>query len=160
MLTGGLRDRMIIESVGNDVVAELTSLGWFDAGRRHSAIIVVDEFPDQQAAVAPNTLAISSEQITADSIEMGSTLSERQIGIFFDFFGENDAVARHIIGDIFDYVYVVMRFPVYDYRVATPTLEFYVTVDDLTVNQREPDTATNQWQRHWRICSFVVEDER
>lgn len=160
MLTGGLRDRMIIESVGNAVVDQLTTLGWFDAGRYHAAITVVDEFPDITTPVQPNTLAISSADTRGAAVEMGSTTQERSIGMFFDFFAESDALARHLIGDIFDFVWKAGRFAVYDYSVATPTLEFYAVLNEQTLDQREPENATNSWQTHWKICSFAVEDER
>lgn len=159
-LTGGLRDRMIIESVGNAVVAELTALGWFDSGRYHSPISVVDEFPDITSAVQPNTLAISSATSRGELVELGSNAQDHLITMYFDFFGESDAVARHLVGDIFEYVWKAGQFAVYDYRQATPSLEFYVSLEEETLDHREPDNPNNSWETHWRICSFVIRDMR
>jgi len=159
-LTGGLRDRMIIASVGNAVVDSLSVSGWFDSGRYHSDISVVDEFPDITSAVQPNTLAISSATSRGEPVELGSSAQEHLTTMYFDFFGESDAVARHLIGDIFEFVWASGRFPVYDYQVTTPTLEFYVSLDEDTLDQREPDNPNNSWETHWRICSFAVRDMR
>lgn len=160
-LTGGLRDRMIIESVGNFIEAHLATLGWFDeSGRHHGPITVIDEFPDDDAQVELNTLAISSEGSFGRRSEMGSTAEEHYMNFFFDFFAESDALGRHFTGDIYAFLQSTPVMPVYDYRQATPPIDFYVGVEDDSPDKRKPPRSTNPWQKHWYTVSFSVTDDR
>ena len=158
-LRGGLRDRMVFESVMNAIIADLTAEGWFDAGRWHSDITVVDEFPSEQDQVDLNTLAFTFQDATSSDMEMGSKATEHYISIFLDFFAENDAVGRHLIGDVFAYIRENMQFDVYDYRQATPPVEFVASVEG-EVDQRKPTRAVNAWQKHWYVLAFRVKDDR
>lgn len=159
-LVGGKRDRMIIESVLQSAVGYLTTAGWFGPNRYHSAITVVDEFPDDNTPpeVAQNTLAFSHQFSTGEDLEMGAKTETHFITFFFDFFAENDAVGRHLIGDLYEWAKVNETVPVYDYSDAGDPLEFYVTMDG-DMETRKPN-ATNNWQKHWHVLSFTVSDVR
>ena len=167
VLEGGLRDRMLFDSVMNAVVNHLATQGWFDAtvydggSRQHRPLTVTDEFPDPEGTseVALNTLAFSWNDGVGVDIEMGSKQEEHFTAMFVDFFAENDGVGRHVIGDVYAFLKKNRAIPVYDYRQATPTIEFYVTVDQ-SVEKRKPDRATNPWMKHWYVCAFTLADER
>jgi hypothetical protein len=166
-LRGGLRDRMVLESVLQAVVADLTTQGWFDATvydstpgtRQHRPITVVDEYPDDNAEVELNTLAFSFSEATGIDGEMGSKLEVHRMDIFVDFFAESDAIGRHVIGDIYAYLKEQRVLSVYDYRQATPPVEFDVDIED-DVAKRKPTRAVNPWQKHWHVVSMTVTDDR
>lgn len=160
-LTGGLRDRMVLESVLQDIKAQLTTLGWFDAGRDHSPITIVDEYPDEDGDVPINTLAFSLGDTMSDPLELGSGAEELRIPIFCDFFAESDGLGRHVVGDIHAHVAKQGQFDVLDYRVTpTPPVEFVVQVNDGSIDKRKPTRAVNPWQKNWHVISFVVTEER
>lgn len=166
-LRGGLRDRMILESILQAVKSDLTTQGWLDAtvfdtvpgSREHRPFTIVDEFPDENDEVQVNTLAFSFSDAMGRDGEMGSQLEEHGMNIFIDFFAESDAVGRHVIGDIYAYIKEQGTFPVFDYRAATPPVEFNVAVED-GVEKRKPSRAVNPWQKHWHLLAMRVTDDR
>lgn len=159
MTTGGLRDRLIFESIRNNVVAELTTLGWFGAGREHTAITIVDEFPDDNDEVALNTLAFSLGDGAGYDRELGNNDESHEMTMFIDFFAEDDAVGRHLRGDIYAYLRANDQQPVYDY--STGGNPQFGTVEVLAdIEKRKPERAVNKWQKHWYVVSFTVLDER
>lgn len=159
-LSGGTRYRMTLESVAQDIRAFLATEGWFDSGRQHEPIVVVDEYPDDKDEVAANTLAFSMGDTFTRPMELGSQGENLSIPMFCDFFAENDGLGRHLIGDIYQHVQTTKVIDVLDYDQATPTVEFSVAVRENTTEMRKPDRAVNAWQKHWFVCSFLVEDER
>lgn len=159
-LTGGKRDRMIVESVHRHIIAELTTLGWFTAGRKHQPISVVDEFPDlQQADVPLNTLAISQTDTYGVAAELGSKLEENYKTFYIDFFAENDGVGRHVAGDIYAFAKSNDVLQVYDYDDADSP-EFTVEILHNETESRKPANVTRPWQKHWYTIQFTVEDMR
>jgi hypothetical protein len=160
VMTGGLRDRAIHESILRDIEAHMTSLGWFDSGRRHGPIAIVDEYPDENAEVPINTISVSVGDVRSTQMELGSLAESISIPIFIDMFAESDGLGRHVIGDIASYVHTQGQFDVYDYNKASPTLEFVVQLVDGTIERRKPTRAVNSWQKHWYILVFMVTEER
>jgi len=154
---GGLRDRIIHESLYKAIETQLTTLGWFDAGREHSDIVMVDEFPDEDAEVAFNTLAFSMGDGGGVPTEMGSPTTDEEIIFFVDFFAENDAIGRHVRGDIFEFLKANPSQPVFDYSDIGDPEVFTVEVQD-DADKRKPDRAVNKWQKHWYVLSFSVID--
>lgn len=157
MADGGLRDRLIFESVYKAIVTELTTLGWFTAGRQHSPLVVVDEFPDEDGEVVFNTLAISMGDSGGVLTELGSLATDEEIIFFVDFFAESDAIGRHVRGDIYNFLAAAEFIPVLDYSQAGDPELFRVEVQD-EIDKRKPDRATQKWQKHWYIVSFSVID--
>lgn len=159
MLEGGIRTRMILESVLRAVEADLTTRGWFE-DREHSPITIIDEYPDDNAEVPVNTLAFSIGDSTTIPMELGARAEEVNFPIYVDMFAESDGLGRHVVGDVYDYVMKNQKFTVYDYREATPTEEFVVQYMDRSAGTSKPDRAVNAWQKHWHVCSFGIVDER
>jgi hypothetical protein len=91
---------------------------------------------------------------------MGSRGEEHYVPIYCDFFAENDALGRHVIGDIYAFLAENPSIPVYDYDKATPTVDFYAVLEQDTLQKRRPATATNPWQKHWHLVEFRVMDMR
>lgn len=159
MTIGGARDRFIHESIKNNAVDHLTILGWFDSGRQHSPIVVIDEFPDENAEVAPNTLAFSLGDGSGVDLELGNNDESHEMVMFIDFFAESDSVGRHLRGDIYEFFRANERQPVFDYdSVGEPQFAQVEILDD--IEKRKPDRAVNIWQKHWYVVSFTILDER
>lgn len=161
---GGLRVRLIKESVYNMINDALDDLGWFDSDRKHSPVQFLPSIVPDNEAVPLNTAALSNLDMYENDWEMGTMLAEHRWSLYVDFFGENDAVATHFIHDVKDIV--GGRMPsvgrskpivvVYDYSVATPTEIFTCDIENVRV-----DRATvfeRQFQRFWFSCRFDVLD--
>lgn len=159
-LTGGLRDRMLLESYLQAIVADLQTKGWFDAGREHGDIQVVDEFPDDDQEVPINTLAFSYGDSFQLQVELGSRAEEHYSFMYVDFFAESDALGRHVIGDIYAFLAENPSIPVYDYDQATPSIEFYGVLEQESLEKRRPSRVVNPWQKHWHILVWRVLDMR
>lgn len=156
-LTGGLRDRMLQESIREHVVDHITSLGWFAAGREHSPLTVVTGFPDEGDEVAINTIAFSVEQASGADYELGSLAEEHATLFFIDMFMENDSVGWHLSGDIYFFLKANRALDVYDYENAK-AVDFRVDIEG--VDRRKPARATKAYQKHWHTISFQALDTR
>ncbi len=159
-LEGGLRDRMIHESALQAIKAQLTTLGWFAPGRQHSDITVIDEYPDDKAEIALNTIAISMGDGDGYLVEMGSPMENHEQLLFVDVYAESDALGRHVSGDIYSYLKKVERIQVYDYSQATPTAEFWAHIEEEDVIKRRGGTVTVAWKKHWYVVALTVTDGR
>ena len=155
-MDGGLRDRFVIESVQEQVVAHLTTLGWFSMNTAHTPITVLYEFPSENDTVALNTLTFSTGGADSDYIEMGSLSFEKRVILFCDFYGENDAIARHLVGDIEHFLMKNPALNVYDYE-DNKSVAFSVQVAEIVISR--PVRVTQPWQKHWHTVSVGIEDE-
>lgn len=158
MLEGGLRDRMLIESLGNHIQAELTTLGWFAAGREHLPINVISGFPNDTDEVQLNTIAFSVDTARGDDLEMGSLAETHRTAFFVDMFMEDDSVGWHLSGDIYSFLRKNRALDIHDYSAIGDPVDFQVEI--LEVDRRKPARAVNAWQRHWFTVSCVAEDYR
>lgn len=159
-LTGGLRDRMLHESMLQALKAELQAKGWLDSGRQHGPIKVIDEYPGDTDEVDLNTLAVSVGDSFQASLELGSKAETHLTAVYVDFYAEGDAVGRHVIGDLYAFVAANPRLPVYDYSLATPAVDFHVDVVPESAEKERVNRAVNTWQKHWYALAFQVEDVR
>ena len=155
-LIGGLRDRLILQSIHNNLQGHLTRLGWFTVGRNHSPIIMIDEFPNDDAEVALNTLAVSMGDGGGPTTELGSGSEDHEMVIFADFFAEGDSVGRHLRGDIYEYFRANDQQRVFDY--SSDDSQFATVEVQEDVDKRKPDRAVTEWQKHWYTVSFTIID--
>lgn len=163
-IQGGLRHRLIKDSLFNMIHDSLDMVGWFDSGRNHLPInMVARQVPDDEE-IPLNTLSLSSGDLDEQEWETGSMMAEHTWIFYVDFYAENDALGSHVIGDVRDIVAgrfedagrTRPNFPVYDYRDATPPIAFYCDIEEVLV-----DKATDfprPWQKHWYACRFMVVD--
>jgi hypothetical protein len=149
---------MLIESLGNHIQGNLTTLGWFAAGREHSPISVITGFPNDTDEVQLNTIAFSVEDAFGEDLELGSKAENHQTAFFVDMFMESDAVGWHLSGDIYYFLKKNPILAVYDYSAVGDPIDFRVELSE--VDRRKPPRATNAWQRHWFTVSFLAEDMR
>lgn len=158
VLVGGLRDRMVIESLSNHITDELTTLGWFDAGREHEPIVVVTGFPNDTDDVELNTIAFSVEEAMGEDQELGSKSEIHQTSFFVDMFMENDSVGWHLSGDVYYFLKKNPHLDIFDYSTGGNPVDFQAELMD--VDRRKPTRAVSAWQRHWFTVSFIAEDTR
>jgi hypothetical protein len=156
MVDGGLRDRFVIESVQEQLVAELTTLGWFSMDDAHTPITLVYEFPAENDTVAINTLAMSTGDSDSDYVELGSLTFQKDFIFYCDFYAENDAIARHMMGDIEHFFQKNPSLDVYDYENAKAVL-FQAQIAEMFISR--PVRVTQPWQKHWHTFSVTIEDE-
>lgn len=160
VLEGGLRDRMMLESVLRAVEGQLQSLGWFGTNRQHLPLTIVDEYPGESDEVALNTIAVSMGTKYRQLAEMGSTASEVMMPVFIDIYAQNDGLGRHISGDISDFIHVQGGVQVYDYDHATPTAEFVIELVENTLRTVRDENITRAYQKHWYTVTATFRDDR
>jgi len=161
---GGLRSRLIFDSVYHTIKDGLKYLGWFDGGRRHAPIFFVAEPQETETEIPLNTVALSDENINSKPIELGSELAEHTRWFYVDMFAEDDAVGKHLIGDIKDIL--EGRMPsigrsgpvvdIYDYRMATPQQVATCYVQNVQVDRAHG--WNKPWLRHWYSVQFQLVD--
>lgn len=164
-IVGGLRSRLIFDSVYNMINDSLTSLNWFAGGREHLPITFLSEPIDDEDEVALNTLVLTAEDTGTFDIELGSNYAEHNRSYYVDFYAESHSLGEHVIYDVRDIIQGRMpsisrthpSATVYDYRTQpTPPQIATVHFDFVTV-----DRATKfvkPWEKHWWSCAFLVVD--
>lgn len=163
-IVGGLRARLVRESVYQMIHGSLDSLGWFDSGRDHASLTFDSEELDDFRKVPVNTAALADFDTTDTEQELGSNLSEARWIMFLDFFAENTAVGLHFIRDARDILLGKMasvgrtgpNFAVWDYSQATPSTLFHCQIEDVVVDR--PEVFREDYQKAWYTVRFTVVD--
>lgn len=161
---GGLRARLIKDSLYNMIHASLDDLGWFDTGRGHQAIAMRATKVENEEEIPLNTLAVCDEDFGSFDTEMGSKMADHSWTFYADFYAENEAVGLHMIRDIKDILEGRMSaisrsrptLDVYDYTQATPTAIFTCQIEDVLVDRAHD--FPKPWQKFWFACRFSIED--
>lgn len=167
IVVGGLRGRLIFDSIFVTLQSGLTALGWIngDGPRHHQPVTLVMEQQDVYTEVPINTMALTDENVVSDPWEIGSVLSEDTRYYYIDFFGESDAVSKHIIGDVRDLLLGKMpdigptgpEIKVYDYRVK-PNPPKLFSVEIMNVRVDRSHEMGRPWLRHWYSIQFQAID--
>lgn len=104
VIIGGLRDRLIHESVYNRVLGGLTTIGWLDAGRQHAPLNIIPEQKSWDEELPPNTITVAPADTTDEDYEMGTFGSKNTHAFYIDVYGENEALGLQISGDVRDII--------------------------------------------------------
>lgn len=164
MIVGGVRDRLIHDSIYHMIEDSLRDLGWFDSGRRHRPVIVVPEPVDEETQLQPNIISISDEASMLDEVEMGSNLTEYRWEYWIDVYGESLAIAKHLTGDIrailegkFNSIgRTSPTVTVYDWSLATPMEVFTCQIENVDFDRSR--FYTKPFQKYWYMIRFEVVD--
>lgn len=161
---GGLRERMVFESLVRMVKQSLNDLGWFGSALGHSPILFTSEAIDIDKPIAPNTMVITSEDMTSSEAEIGSVATIDAATVWIDFYCEKESLGRHVMGDVRAILLGKMphigradpSFPVFDWTQPVPTDHqiALVAIDNVELDRGRTPTA----QRHWFAVSFTIED--
>lgn len=164
-VVGGLRARLIRESVYQMIYSSLDALNWFDPTRPHLPVSFESKSADTNVQILENTAALGDESMPPGfDVELGSRLTERRWTMYVDFFGQNDALSLHFIRDVEDIlegrITAVGRtrpqVDVYDYQQATPPILFTCDIENVMVDRAHG--FLKPWLEHWYSCSFTVVD--
>lgn len=163
-IVGGLRARLVRESLFEMLQSSLDDLGWFDPTRPHKALILESRPRNQDQQIEINTATLSDENMDETDWELGSQLTEHTWMMWIDFFADSDALGLHFIRDVQDILRgrfssigrTAPRFDVYDYRQATPSVIFSCELENVVVDKAHG--FLKPWLEHWYACSFEVID--
>jgi hypothetical protein len=161
---GGLRSRLVRDSLWHMINNSLTSLGWFSSGSQHRPITFLQKDIEDDEDIELNTLALVDSVVRDDEIELGSNYAEHRIQFFLDFYGESRAVSQHMAVDLKDILEGRMpsvgrgdsRFTVFDYTQATPVDLFRCDIDTVVVDRTH--NPMKPFQRFWYSVMFSVVD--
>lgn len=161
-IVGGLRSRLLHDSLYAFVHTGLGDQGWFDSGRNHRPIRFVPRPARWDEAVELNTMAMAFGPIEMQDMEVGSGLTQDDIAVVFDFFAENDSIGDHVSNDVRDLLRGRLgsgraTFPLQDFRQTTPTKVGYVLVDEVWI-ERPSAIAEKEFRRHWYQIRCVAQD--
>lgn len=164
-IEGGLRSRLIRDSLEQLVITTLTDRGWLDTGRRHSPIRIIPEPQDWNEPIEINSMAISGGDSIDDPMELGSNLTEDTWTYYVDFYGEDESIAIDVMGDLRDSFRGKLpsigrtdpTLPVYDFREDPPVVAFYCDLENVVFDRGR---GTDQpWLRYWFALRVDVVDE-
>lgn len=164
MIVGGLRMRLLHDSLHALVVEGLTELGWLDAGRTHDPIRILTQPTRWDVPIKPNIVAIDHESVDTTEFEVGSLLTEDTVISYVEIYAESDSLGMDLSNDIRDMLRgrltmatIHGTFPIYDFRHATPTTIGHATV--ATVNSlRNAAISEENWVRHWfRVRAEILD---
>lgn len=164
IIVGGLRARLIKDSLYHCVHDSLAALGWFDPGRRHTPLTFTGTTIDRNVSIPFNTLALSDESLHESEEELGSQFALHRTVYYCDFYAENAEIAKHVINDVRDILGGRMstigrddpHVDVYDYSQATPPHIFSVQIENLVVDRAHD--FPKPWLVHWYALRFDVLD--
>lgn len=164
-IDGGLRRRLLSESVRVTILASLDRMGWFDAGRQHDPLNFAAKPNDWDEQVVPNTFSITLEDTHEDPSELGDVAVDDTITFFFDFYADSDALGRHVAWDVHAIVMGLATaagrnapvFDVYNLLAPTPSIFTQVDVEHCVVDQVDGDRRP--WQAHWWFVRFDLLDD-
>lgn len=165
-IVGGLRARLLKESLFHMIDDSLRALGWFDDGRQHRAVTFRDHEVHDDEEIVPNMVALADENIDQLDAELGSNLSEHNWTFYVDVYAENDAIGIHLSHDIKSILEGRFNsigrndnfFNLVDYSspAATPVVFGSAEIRNVTVQRAHG--FTKPWQRHWYSVPLLVTD--
>lgn len=170
MIRGGLRSRLIIDSVRFAVVSTLQHAGWFDptiydtppGNRRHEPFRYIPRPVDWAEDIRPNAIAISPEDIADEPFGFGGEVQDTN-EIYIDVFAQDDSLGWQVAFDIRDSLLgktdraAGPQVDVYDFRQPTPAPFTTVDIDLVEVDRSQGEARA--WQRHWFMLHLVLLDE-
>lgn len=165
-IVGGLRARLLRDSVLAHVRQGLDDLGWMDSGRRHRPIEVIYRPKSWDEVIAPNLVALATDQEAEPyNVEMGSGLRTARIDFSLNMYTESESLGIDLAGDMKDYlsgrIGDALRpvLPLQDLRQATPPVFGYAQIDtDIIDISREATRYDKPWLVNWFILTFTVVD--
>lgn len=161
-ISGGLRARLVRESLYTHVKDSLTDLGWFDPGRYHKPVHIRNYAYKVDEEIPLNSIVMVDGPMRGEDGEMGSNFVNSKLSFFFDVYAESDAMALHLAMDIRDICegringLVGAAFPCYDFSLATP-----VQFGSAVVVSTQVDKSVSiryEFEEHLYMVLVEVED--
>lgn len=166
---GGLRDRLIHDSIFHAVNDGLHVLGWFPGGAQAPTdfpLHVVAEQMDWSVEIPFNTVSVASYSTSDIEAELGSDLRANRWVFYVDVFGANEAIGLQLSGDVRDilrgknsalaHFVTPSTLHVLDYSLATPVELFTCDLD--RVNRDRAVQTTHRWMNYMFSISATLTD--
>lgn len=161
---GGLRARLIRESLFRMLHTAVTDLGWFAPGRNHSPLTFNSDPITDLREIAPNSAALADFDTNDGEVELGSLLTDVTWRFYVDMYAESEALGLHFSRDIKDILQGRMSsigrtrpdFGVTDFTAATPSVIFFCEIIGVRVDR--PITASKDHDKFWYTVRFDVVD--
>lgn len=161
---GGIRDRLIHDSLYNYVKDGLTAVGWMNHGRSHQPLDLVPEQKDWEDELALNTITISPSNVYDEQWELGSYASKNITTYWIDVYGESEALGLQISGDVRDILrgkfttlgFGAAELPVFDYTQESPVQIFYCDIEH--VRRDRAQSYSKRYQRFLYMISVDIID--
>jgi hypothetical protein len=170
MIRGGLRARLILDSVRFAVISTLQQGGWFDptihdtppGTRRHEPFRYIPRPSDWAEDIRPNAIAVTPEDIADEPAGFGGEVQDAN-EIYVDLFAQDDSLGWQVTFDIRDSLLGKVhggagpQIDVYDFRQPTPAPFTTVDIDLVEVDRSQGEARS--WQRHWFMMHLVLLDD-
>lgn len=162
--TGGLRYRLIYDSMYRMLYDAMQDLGHFDPSAARSPINFPPEPVSNDEAIPTNTLALSDEDMDDWEHELGSNKGRISWTMYVDFYAESKPLGIHVINDVRDVLKgrkpdIGREHPVLevmDWTLATPVEIFYCDLEDVVIDKGL--NPADPYRRHWYTCRVNVID--
>lgn len=160
----GLRHRQrYVHSTLVDVVRQgLTEFGWVNAPTIFSAlpVTVLDYQPDDRGeAIAANTVVVSmGDEFADEPEELGAGLQSASTPVFVDIYGEQQAIAVAIAGDV-KMLLKDRYLPVRDWsQPGAPAIPGMQIEMENTVGPERPQASigAENFKRYWRVIKSTA----
>lgn len=158
---GGLRERLVQDSMYYKINNGLSALGWFNpnpTGYTHPVNLIPEQVPWSEE-IPLNSVTVSMDHVVGEEWEVGIDTYRNEYVFYIDVYGENDALGRQISGDIRDLLrgkfpnlgtgrggYSQPTLDVYDYSHATPSWIFFCDLEDVIRDRMH--NFPHRWQRY------------
>jgi hypothetical protein len=170
VIRGGLRTRLVLDSVRFAVITALQQEGWFDptvydtppGERRHRPFRYITRPVDWAQNIQPNAIAISPEDLADEPLAFGGEV-EDAMELYIDVFAQDDSLGWQASYDIRDSLLgktknaVGPQIDIYDFRQPSPAPFTTVDVDLIEVDQSQGEARI--WQRYWFMLHLIVLDD-
>lgn len=162
--TGGIRYRLIHESLFRMLEDCLDELGWFDnQPGRENVRFIAEPLPVSEE-IPLNTLALADFDLIEDEAELGSDYSTTTWTFYVDFYAADKSIGIHLINDVRDIMRGKMHalgrtapvLQVYDWTLATPSEIFWCDIQDVILDK--PEIPSEAWLKNWYSCRFDLVD--
>lgn len=163
IIVGGLRDRLVHQSLCKEIERVLTALGWLGTTSLTHPVNLIFEPVDSKADVPLNTVAIVALDQDGEDAEIGSNLQRKRWSYAIDVYGASESLSVHLAGDIsaclVGQVGAVGRLAstieVRNWTVPTHDLLFLADVEEVHTDRAEDPSVL--WRRYWRSIGFYLE---
>lgn len=167
-IVGGLRQRLIYDSLFYEIERILDALGYLTAGPSGSSFIPVtllNEPVDDRTEVPLNTCVLVGEDKRSDPWEMGSNYAEHVRTFYVDLYAQSLSVGEQIIFDLEAALEGRMSsigrgsasFEIYDYTQATPPVIAVGQIEDVSTDRGR--SFSYPWEKYWWSIQFQVIDK-
>lgn len=161
---GGLRARLLKDSLYNMINDAMAAIGWFDTGRQHMSVTFRTSPVDDNEEIVFNTIALTDGDIDDIDIELGSLLAEHRWTFYVDCYAENNSLGLQISHDVKAILEGRMpsvgrdnpSFSIYDYRTATPTQFGVAEIENVMVDRAQ--NFPQPFKRYWYSVALSVID--